>query len=86
MAIEDAAILARCVAGETSVARALQRYQRTRMARTARIVNESTATRSLYRIEDENEMRRAFQQKNPSQDRSKWLYSYDPLTESLQEP
>ena len=31
-------------------------------------------------------MRRAFQQKNLTQDRSKWLYSYDPLEVSLQEP
>ena len=59
--------------------------QYNRLERTARIVNESTASRGLYRIEDEDEMRRAFQ-KNLTQDRSKWLYSYGPLEVSLQDP
>ncbi len=86
MAIEDAAVLARCLEADHSVGRALQRYQHNRLARTARIVNESTASRGLYRIEDADEMRRAFQQKNLTQDRSKWLYSYDPLEVSLQDP
>lgn len=83
MAIEDAAVLARCLEAETSVAQAVQRYERSRLERTARIVNESTASRSLYRIEDADEMRRAFQQKNLTQERSQWLYSYDPLTVPL---
>ena len=83
MAIEDAAVLARCLEAGPSVPAALQRYQRTRLERTARIVNESTASRSLYRIEDEDEMRRAFQEKNLSQQRSQWLYSYDPLAVPL---
>lgn len=83
MAIEDGAVLARCLEAETSVPQALQRYERSRLERTARIVNESTASRSLYRIEDENEMRQAFQKKNLTQDRSQWLYSYDPLTVPL---
>lgn len=82
MAIEDAAVLARCLETD-AVHEALQRYQRNRLERTARIVNESTASRGLYRIEDEDEMRRAFQEKNLTRARSEWLYAYDPLAVPL---
>ena len=83
MAIEDAAVLARCLEDSAAVPEALQLYQRNRLERTARIVNESTASRGLYRIEDEDEMRRAFQEKNLTRARSEWLYAYDPLTVPL---
>jgi salicylate hydroxylase len=83
MAIEDSAVLARCLEQDDAVPQALQRYQRNRLERTARIVNESTASRGLYRIEDEAEMRQTFQAKNLSQSRAQWLYSYDPLTTPL---
>ena len=79
MAIEDAAVLARCLDAKVNVTEALQRYQRNRLARTARIVNESTESRWLYRIEDEDEMRRAFRDKDIGKSRTEWLYSYDPL-------
>ena len=79
MAIEDAAVLARCMEDCASVPEALQRYQRNRLDRTARIVNESTESRALYRIEDEDEMRKAFAERNLSRSRAEWLYSYDPL-------
>ena len=83
MAIEDAAVLARCLADGASVPEALQRYQRNRLERTARIVNGSTESRGLYRIEDADEMRKAFQEKNLAKARTEWLYSYDPLTVPL---
>ena len=83
MAIEDAAVLARCLESDVSVAEALQLYQRNRLDRTARIVNESTASRGLYRIEDADEMRAAFQAKNLTRSRAEWLYSYDPLSVPL---
>ncbi len=79
MAIEDSAVLARCLQEGTSVPEALQRYQRNRLERTARIVNESTDSRGLYRIEDEAEMRKAFEQRNLARARAQWLYSYDAL-------
>jgi salicylate hydroxylase len=50
------------------------------MDRTARVVRESAGNRNLYRIKDEDEMRRAFQAMNMNKSRSEWLYSYDPLT------
>lgn len=81
MAIEDAAVLARCLedGADVDVSEALQRYQRNRLVRTARIVNESTQSRGLYRIEDEDEMRKAFRDKDIGKSRTEWLYSYDPL-------
>ncbi len=83
MAIEDAAVFTRCLKEGASVPEALQRYQRNRLDRTARVVNESTESRGLYRIEDEDEMRRAFKEKNLSRSRAQWLYSYDPLNVPL---
>ncbi len=83
MAIEDSAVLARCLEDDSSVPDALQRYQRNRLDRTARIVNESIDNRWLYRIEDEGEMRKVFKEKDMSRSRSEWLYSYDPLTVPL---
>ena len=83
MAIEDAAVLARCLESDVSVAEALKLYQRNRLDRTARIVNESTASRGLYRIEDADEMRAAFQAKNLTRSRAEWLYSYDTLSVPL---
>ncbi|MDO8456425.1 MAG: FAD-dependent monooxygenase [Burkholderiaceae bacterium] len=83
MAIEDSAVLARCLEDGAGVSEALQRYQRNRLDRTARIVNESTESRGLYRIEDEDEMRKAFQEKNLTRSRAEWLYSYDPLNVPL---
>ena len=84
MAIEDSAVLARCLEeGMDDVPAALQRYQRNRLERTARIVNGSTASRALYRIEDEAEMRQAFHDQDLSKARTEWLYSYDPLTVPL---
>lgn len=84
MALEDGAVLARCLEeADADIPAALQRYQRNRLERTARIVNGSTASRALFRIEDEAEMRQAFQDSNLSRARADWLYSYDPLTVPL---
>jgi salicylate hydroxylase len=80
MAIEDGAVLARCLDAAASIRDALHMYQESRMERTARVVRESAGNRNLYRIEDEDEMRRAFQAMNMNKSRSEWLYSYDPLT------
>jgi salicylate hydroxylase len=84
MAIEDAAVLARALEASESVPEALQLYQRNRLERTSRIVNESTESRGLYRIEDVDEMRRAFHEKNLDKARAQWLYCYDPLTVPLE--
>jgi salicylate hydroxylase len=83
MAIEDAAVLTRCLLAGNSVAAALKTYQDARVDRTSRVVKESTESRGLYRIESEEEMRAAFRNKDLSKSRSEWLYSYDPLTVPL---
>ena len=83
MAIEDGAVLTRCLLAGSSVPAALQMYQAARVERTTRVVNESTDSRGLYRIEDETEMRAAFQKKDLTKSRAGWLYSYDPLTVPL---
>jgi salicylate hydroxylase len=83
MAIEDAAVLARCFEAEDSVPAVLQKYQRNRIERTARIVQESTGMRTLYRIEDAEEMRQTFARRNLAKSRGEWLYNYDPLTVPL---
>lgn len=83
MAIEDAAVLARCLPAGGSVKEALQIYERARVERTSRVVNESTESRALYRIESEEEMREAFRKKDLTASRAGWLYSYDPLTVPL---
>jgi salicylate hydroxylase len=85
MAIEDAAVLARCIEQCAAPQEALRLYEQNRIDRTTRIVNESTAHGDLYHILDADEMRRAFQEKNISKARSEWLYSYDPLTTPLLE-
>jgi salicylate hydroxylase len=83
MAIEDAAVLARCLAERASAAAALQAYEQARVERTSRVVIESNESRGLYRIEDEQAMREAFRQKDLTKSRAGWLYSYDPLTVPL---
>lgn len=83
MAIEDAAVLARALAGAGSVAEALQVYERARVERCARVVTESAEHGGLYHIVDAVEMKKAFAERNIAQERERWLYNYDPLTVPL---
>jgi len=83
MAIEDGAVLTRALAQCNNVADALSLYQRNRVDRTARIVNESTANRALFHHQTSDEFRQAFSERNIAAERANWLYSYDPLTVPL---
>lgn len=83
MAIEDGAVLTRALAQEASIAGALQLYQRNRIDRTARIVNQSTANRRLFHLNSEAEIRAEFAKRDQGADRNKWLYSYNPMTVAL---
>ncbi len=83
MAFEDGAVLTRSLAQVDSISDALQLYQRNRIDRTARIVNQSTANRSLFHMRSPEEMRKAFANRNEGADRNAWLYSYNPLTVEL---
>ena len=60
MAIEDARVLQRALARESSVAAALQCYQRNRIERTARVVNGSTAMQQVYHQPDADAFRQQF--------------------------
>jgi salicylate hydroxylase len=83
MAIEDGAVLARALAMSTTIPAALNLYQRNRVDRTARIVEQSTANRALFHMRSVAEMRAAFAKRNEGADRNAWLYSYNPLTAEL---
>lgn len=83
MAIEDGAVLARALAQAESIPDALQLYQRNRVERTLRIVDQSTANRRLYHLRTADEIRAAFAKRDEGADRDAWLYSYNPLTAKL---
>lgn len=83
MAIEDGAILTRALGIETNVDAALQLYQRNRIERTSRIVNGSKANRDLFHLRDQDQMRKAFANRDEGGERNAWLYSYNPLTVPL---
>ena len=83
MAIEDAAVLTRALEMSASIPEALQVYQRNRVDRTARVVEQSTFNRRLFHLPSVAEMRAAFSKRDEGGDRNGWLYSYNPLTVEL---
>lgn len=83
MAIEDGVVLRRALDVSASVAEALQIYQRNRIGRTARIVNQSTVNKHIFHMRSIEEMRATFAKRNEGADRNAWLYSYNPLTVPL---
>ena len=83
MAIEDGAILARALDMSPDDAEALDIYQRNRIERTARIVRQSTANRTLFHLHSEADIRAAFAKRDEGAERNKWRYSYNPLTIKL---
>ena len=83
MAIEDAAVLMRSFNACDDVTEALDMFQRNRLERTARIVNESTEHGDLYHLSTREEFEAGFGKKNIAKERNQWLYAYDPLTVEL---
>lgn len=83
MAIEDGAILARCLAASTSISKGIQLYQRNRIARTAKIVNGSTANRALYHCHDQQQIRTYFSTRDEAASRNQEIYGYNPLNVPL---
>lgn len=79
MAIEDAAVLARALDLDCPLSEALERYTRHRAPRAARVVEESNEMADLYHIDNADEMRKAFKDRNIAASRNNWLYPYDPL-------
>ncbi|MGE3934220.1 MAG: FAD-dependent monooxygenase [Rhodospirillaceae bacterium] len=83
MAIEDGAVLTRALAQCATIPEALALYQRNRVDRTARIVEQSTFNRTLFHLPTVEAIRKAFATRNEGADRNTWLYSYNPLTVPL---
>jgi salicylate hydroxylase len=83
MAIEDGTVLTRALDQADSIPEALQLYQRNRVDRTVRIVDQSSAKRTLFHLRTVDEIRASFAQQDQGADRNAWLYSYNPLTVSL---
>ncbi|MBT4491151.1 MAG: NAD(P)-binding protein [Rhodospirillaceae bacterium] len=83
MAIEDGAVIARALMQEDDVGEALDLYQRNRLERTARIVNESSTNRNMFHLPSEAALREAFAQRDMNAERTAWLFSYDPMTVDL---
>jgi salicylate hydroxylase len=83
MAIEDSAVLTRALAMAPSIGDALQLYQRNRIGRTSRIVEQSSANRALFHMHDTDEIRSHFAKRDEGAERNVWLYSYNPLTVPL---
>lgn len=79
MAIEDGAILMRCIKGNENISEALDMFQRNRLKRTARIVNGSTELGDLYHLTTKAEFEDGFERRNIAKERNEWLYSYDPM-------
>jgi salicylate hydroxylase len=85
-AIEDAAALAVCVAGTTSVAQALHDYERIRMDRVTTIQNMSHARKDINHLPDgpEQEARDARLIHEDPLEHNRWLYGYDAETEAIE--
>jgi len=83
MAIEDGAILRRSLQQNETIPAAIRQYERNRIARTRRIVDQSTANRTLFHLRTADEFRAAFSKRDEGADRNAWLYSYNPLTVPL---
>ncbi len=83
MAIEDGAVLARALRQESDIAEGLNLYQRNRVDRTARIVEQSTQNRRLFHLPSKGAVREEFSRRNQGEERNRWLYSYNPLTVEL---
>jgi salicylate hydroxylase len=83
MAIEDAAVLARALELDLPLAQALRVYEQHRAPRTKRVVEESAEMGELYQIDNAEQMRRAFHDRDIARSRNEWLYPYDPLRVDL---
>ena len=83
MAIEDGAVLARCLKDVSETSEALNLYQRNRYDRTKKVVETSNANRKLFHLDNEAEIRAYFSDRDEGASRNDWLYSYNPLTTVL---
>jgi salicylate hydroxylase len=85
-AIEDAALLARCLAGARGEPKAaLQRYEGIRRPRTSKIQTGARREGRIYHLPDGEEQRQrdaAFEERTgANEQRDEWLFGYDVLAE-----
>ncbi len=80
MAIEDGAVLARCLRSVAGVESALQRYENLRMARTAGVQLGSRRNASVFHMRGIKARLRNLAAGKASGDRLDKLFRYDPLT------
>ena len=83
MAIEDGAVLTRALLQSSDVPDALDLYQRNRYERTKKVVEASNANRKIFHLNNADEIKEHFANRNEGDDRNGWLYSYNPLTVEL---
>jgi len=83
MAIEDGAVLARALSQAGSIEQALHLYERNRIDRTARVIEQSNENQRIFHLRSETEIRQRFAQRDEGEDRNGWLYSYNPLAVEL---
>jgi salicylate hydroxylase len=83
MAIEDGAVLTRALDWAGSIAEALDLYQRSRVDRTARVVEQSNENQKLFHLRSVEEIRARFERRDEGVDRNNCLYSYNALTVPL---
>lgn len=80
MAIEDGAVLARCVRGSSDIEPALARYEKLRIARTAGVQTGSRRNASVFHMRGIKARLRNLAAGKASGDRLDKLFRYDPLT------
>ena len=80
MAIEDGAVLARCVAQDGDVADNLRRYESLRRARTARIQSGSRRNARVFHLSGVQAWLRNRAVGRARAQTMDWLYRYDALT------
>ena len=83
MAVEDGVVLTRCLDRCGSIKEALDLYQRNRIPRTSRVIEESTDNARLFHLATEEDLRKAFAERTLGAERNQWLYNYDALSVAL---
>ena len=83
-AVEDAAILTRVLAEGEDVTASLERFQKTRAPRAARVVESANRMRRINHMHDEAELRATIEKSaDLFAERDEWLYNYNPMTAPL---
>lgn len=81
LAIEDAGVLARAMAGDTVVPDMLERFQNARFGRTARVVDGAARLAKMNHQASEQALRAAMRNgADVARERDGWLYNYNPMT------